>query len=479
MAASFPVQSPEWWRDRLWKELTGRHRQFDLWGAYYDGAPPLPWVPEGAADDFRQLLPMARSNYMGLVVDATAERMEVQGFRLSTDPDDAPASPADLAAADQRPDPEATDDEAWRLWQANDLDEEFDAGNLDSIKYGRSFLLVAPNDDDPQTPLITFESPYQAIVAYQPGTRRRAAGLKLWTDDWTGQVMATLFLPDEVWKWQAPAKTAGMTGPPDWEPRQVDGEPWPAPNPLEVVPLVEMPNRSRRDPSSEIADLITIQDRINKTLFDRLMTQDTGAFPQTWGTGVDLGAEFRRGRLRMLAVEDESARFGQFDAAPLEPYGAMKREDVKDIASRSRTPAQYLLGELNNVNGQTLQAAESGLVSKVTQRMRPRSGTLETVLRLAFLAAGDTARARALSMETVWRNPMYRTEGELVDALVKMSTLGVPHEALWERWGATPEQIKAWRRQADSAAARIGVGDLASIIAGTGLDAGAGLPGQQ
>lgn len=475
MATQHAVESPEWWRDRLWKELTGRHRLFDVWDAYYSGDHPLPWLPEGARDEFRQLLSMTRSNYMGLVVDATAERMEVQGFRFSTDPNAAPASTADLATADDEPDPEATDDEAWRIWQANDLDEEFDAGNLDAVKFGRSFVLVAPNPDDQRTPLITFESPYQAIVACQPGTRRRAAGLKLWTDDWTGRIMATLFLPDEVWKWEAPAKAAGSSGPPAWEQRTVDGEPWPAPNPLGVVPLVEMPNRSRRDPTSEISDLIVIQDRINKTIADRLITQDVGAFPQKWGTGIDLEAEFRPGRLRLWAVEDEGAKFGQFDAAPLDPYSAAKREDVKDIASRSRTPAQYLLGELNNVNGQTLQAAESGLVSKVTQRMRPRSGALETVMRLAFLAAEDTARANAVTAETVWKNPMYRTEGELVDALVKMKTLGVPDEALQQRWGASPQEIKRWRKLNGQAAARVGLGDLASLVGGTGLDAGSGL----
>jgi hypothetical protein len=47
-------------------------------------------------------------------------------------------------------------------------------------------------------------------------------------------------------------------------------------------------------------------------------------------------------------------RFGQFTAADLAGYIDGKREDVKDIASRTRTPAQYLLGEMNNVNGETL-----------------------------------------------------------------------------------------------------------------------------
>jgi hypothetical protein len=95
-----------------------------------------------------------------------------------------------------------------------------------------------------------------------------------------------------------------------------------------------------------------------------------------------------------------------------------KREDVKDIASRSRTPAQYLLGEMSNVNGETLKASESGLISKVKQRMRPFGEALEETMRIARRAAGlpDATDDR---METIWTNPQYRTEGELTDAVIK------------------------------------------------------------
>jgi hypothetical protein len=53
----------------------------------------------------------------------------------------------------------------------------------------------------------------------------------------------------------------------------------------------------------------------------------------------------------MVTTEVAETRFGQFEAAPLDPYSTAKREDVKDIASRTRTPAQYLLGEMANVSG--------------------------------------------------------------------------------------------------------------------------------
>jgi hypothetical protein len=137
-----------------------------------------------------------------------------------------------------------------------------------------------------------------------------------------------------------------------------------------------------------------------------------------------------------------------------------KREDVKDIASRTRTPSQYLLGEIVNTSGDALKAAESGLVAKVKQRARPMGEAFEEVMRLAFAAVGDGARAASSSAQTIWANPEFRTEGELVDALTKMATLGVPEEALWERWGATPQEIARWRgmRSAEALTAGVALG---------------------
>lgn len=45
---------------------------------------------------------------------------------------------------------------------------------------------------------------------------------------------------------------------------------------------------------------------------------------------------------------------------------------------------------------------------------------------------------------------------------MKMSTLGVPREVLWERWGATPQEIERWRRLNEDALTRAMDGDLAA-----------------
>ena len=45
----------------------------------------------------------------------------------------------------------------------------------------------------------------------------------------------------------------------------------------------------------------------------------------------------------------------------------------------------------------------------------------------------------------IWHDFETRSEGQRVDALVKMATLGVPTEVLWQKWGATQQEIDRWR----------------------------------
>lgn len=447
--------TPMWWLKRLYDRLTKQRSTFELYDAYYRGEPPrLPWLPEQAQQEFYRLLALTKSNYMGLVVDSMVERMQVTGFRVGDSP--------------------AADKPTWDIWQANGMDSGSDQVLLESAIGGQSFMLVAPNPAQADRPLIYAEHPTQATVEYEPGTGRRvrAAGLKVWADDWTGGLLATVYRPDGLYKFKASKPAGGQVAKPRWERREVRGEAWPAPNPLGVVPLVEIANNPRMlgGGVSEIADVVPIQDRIGKTIADRLMTQDYGAFPQKWAIGYpDEDAQGNKnridvGRNRVVTSEMAETRFGQWTSAPLDPYSTAKREDVKDIASRTRTPAQYLLGEMSNVNGETLKASESGLVSKVRQRHRTAGEDLEEVARLARKAAGLSGDD--VAMETIWRNPEFRTEGELVDALVKMDTIGVPREALWERWGASPQEIERWKQMAAEEAERDPIGALARGQAG-------------
>lgn len=474
----YRVGEPLWWVNQLYQVLQDRRPEINMYDDYYRGQFPLPWLAPQAADDFRRILKMSRANYTGLVIDAQCERMAIEGFYVSSN---------DTMDIDTTTDePLAADQEMQRIWQANNLDTYFDQGLLEAAITGMSYMMVEPNDADPSTPHVFIEHSSQIAMAFKAGTNRREAlaALKVWVDEWTGQIFATLMLEDNIFKFKSSGKEIPMQmqrAPNDftnqllpiWTIREVAEETFGGPNRLGYIPIFELPNNPRllSGGQSELYDLIDIQDRIVKTIADRLMTQDYGAFPQKWASGwpVDDGngnptPEIAIGRDRMITTDVPETRFGQFDAAQIQGYLLAKADDVTDMASRSRTPAQYLLGSMNNVNGDTLKASESGLVAKVRQRMRGHNDPVERCqMRVRELAGLPTGPR--VGIEVLWRNPEFRTEGELVDALLKMADIGVPEEALWSRWGATPAEIIRWKAMLEDKMKRAAAGDATVILA--------------
>jgi hypothetical protein len=136
------------------------------------------------------------------------------------------------------------------LWQANNLDSDSDTAWLEALIGGCSYFLVAPNKDDERTPFIWVEHASQCVVEYEPGTNRRVrkAGLKVWDDDWTGEVHSTLYLMDNgklfLYKYRA-KKPVGDAPVAEWLPRPVADEKWPADGRMDRLPLVEVPNNPR------------------------------------------------------------------------------------------------------------------------------------------------------------------------------------------------------------------------------------------
>jgi hypothetical protein len=438
------VQSPEWWRDRLYEALCKRSEETKVFDDYYECEHPLPHLHERARAPFRRLLKMSRANYMELVVDALVGRLEVAGFQSDTDGE------ADKAA--------------WGLWQDNNLDGGSSLAFLEAAIRGNAYMLVSP--DKRLGFRITPEHPTQVITEEKPGEPgEMAAALKLWIDDWTATLCCTVYLPDRIYKFEAPEPKYGQGHQkPQWVRREVAGEEWGGKNVLGEVPFGELANRPRmlKPGASELRSVIGIQDRINKTIADRMMTQEFAAFPQKWVTGMEIPVDengqdiepFDVAVNKILIAEEDGAKFGQFAAADLSGYLKGKEADVHDIAAITSTPPHYLLGSMVNLSAEALKAAEAGLIHKIYQRRRFLEEGLERTMRLAGFASSQA--------RIVWKSPEWRTEGELVDALVKMATLGVPREVLWERWGATPQEIERWQQLSQEALDRVLPGDLAA-----------------
>jgi len=236
--------------------------------------------------------------------------------------------------------------------------------------------------------------------------------------------------------------------------------------PFTVNPLGEVPYRRMLTKpdltggfSSELDGLYPIQDRIIRTNFDRLMAQSFASFPRAWVTGIDVPRDPKTGQPRepfdaavdrLWTIENENARVGQLDAAELNGYLDANTADVQAMATQSRTPPHYLIAGMGQFpSGESVRATEYGLTRKVEARQQSYGDTWSDVLRLTGKAAGNNRLANDQGLNVVWSDVEARSEGEVVDALIKMGTLGVPWPSLWQRWGATPEEIEAWRAELD------------------------------
>lgn len=427
--------SPGWWLRTLNARLTARRSKFDLLDRYDTGEHPLPEGDERCREMFRLFQRKARSNYTGLVVESTLERMHITGFRTGGDSTT------------------AVDKEAWRIWQANHLDADSDLVHRSMLVMSHAYVIVGANSQDTATPIITPEDPRQVIVDVSPVDRRTVrAGLKTYTDDTVGGQVAVVYLPESIHYFVR--KGVG------WEILKD-----PVVNDLGEVPVVRFQNRPRLtvdrgnvvfdspgvvdEAMSEFAGIIDIQDRVNDTLLNRLVIAKIQAYRQRWAKGLatededgnPLDLPFVPGVDLLWAVEDGDVEFGSFEASDLAPMLKAVEADVRDLAAISRTPPHYLLGEIVNASGDALKAAETGLVAKVVERQRHASESWERVMALAGKYAGHGALQEA-DTETLWKDPESRTMAELADAAVKKMAAGVPWRQRMEDMGYSPPQIQ-------------------------------------
>jgi hypothetical protein len=429
--------------EELDKRLTERQTALQLFEDYYEGRQRLAFASTKFRNAFGSLFNSFADNWCQLIVDSSEERLNIDGFRMG-------------AAG------EGADQDAWRIWQANSLDLDSQLAHTDALVHGSAYVTVWAGED-PTIPSITVESARQCIVAYAPGSRRtRIAALKKWLDDDEYQY-ATLYLRDAIWKFRSQNKSTGLGGGQRTQWIARPGEEAPVPNPLGVVPVVELKNLPRvlGPGRSEIEQIIPLQDATNKLVMDMLVAAEFSAFKQRWVTGLEIPTDengnpiepFKAAVDRLWISENPDTKFGEFQQTDLGGYVRAIETMVQHAATLSRTPPHYfLLNGGQAPSGEAITSAEAGLVAKVQRKMRSFSEGWEEVMRLAFAVLGDQERATAYDAEVIWANPAYRSESALVDALLKLSTLGVPKEQLWADAGYTPQQIERFKVSSDVSA---------------------------
>ncbi|MEK9644212.1 MAG: phage portal protein [Alphaproteobacteria bacterium] len=435
---------PEDWLEKLTSAQESRRARLEQFDAYYRGDHPLAFATREFLEAFGGLFGAFSDNWCETVVNAVKERLHVTGFRFGEDSD--------------------ADTEAWDIWQRNALDLESNMAHLEALVFGVSYALVWPLDGLAR---VTVEHPYQVVTVPKAGDRRTvAAAMKRYRDD-DGTEVAWLYLPGEVRRYRSTDPEPNVlalervrAGHINWALDRDNDEDGPAvvDNPFgDVVPVVPLENRPRliAAPRSEIENVIPLQDAVNKEWADCMVASEYAADAQRWilGWEPEVDPESNQPvnppldrRKRFLTLnqnenDEHPVTIGQFTPGNLDNYVKVIETLVQHIASQTRTPPHYLNPGADRLSGESIEASESGLISKVIERQQTFGEGWERVMRLAFLAEGNEEKAALVSAETLWQPPILRSDAQRVDAALKLTQIGLPKTAVLEFLNYTPSQI--------------------------------------
>lgn len=418
---------------KLGAELDKRAKRHANVAQYDDGGCPIPQavIKARLTKAYKILMSMASAPWGSLVIDSVQDRLQVTGIRSGDD---------------------AVDDRLWGVWQDNAMDAESKLAHRSALLSGRAYGLVWTDDND-ENPEISLDDDTQMIVQYREGSRRRrVAALRRFVDD-DAVPYATLYRREGIYKFQGPKNSSGQAGT-QWERREVDGENWPLENPLDLVPVVEIPVNQRLAPGSfgyargEYQHCTGLIDRINLLTFLGLVVALWMGFPLRAVIGGkiirdDLGnpvAPFDVDADKLVQLEDPKIRLEQFEAADRKNLSVFAELD--QLAVITKTPRHYFPLEqgMSNLSAEAIRASEGGLHAKVPGHKDSLGEAWEEILRISGLCLKDEVELSSRA-ELQWAPHEFRSLAERADAASKLKDVLPPEMIAEYALAFTDEQI--------------------------------------
>lgn len=425
---------------------------------YYKGTQVLQQMGLAVPPNLRQF--ETALNWCRVYVDAISQRQRVKSFIL---PGEAEANEV-----------------LQENWTSNNLDSESTLLHKDVLIYGRGFVCVGTNDEDPDHPLVTVESPRELTALVDPKRRRISSALRLYggTSAAPEPTLATLYLPDSTTWFEK-----GEDGWTEWDRDD---------HMLGRVPIVMFLNRrltGNWTGETEMSDVIPHVDTAGRQLTNMQLAAETIAIPKRWVVGMSKG-DFVDGSGNQLDVwqsymgaiwasGNKDAKVGQFDGASLDNFHKTIEMLAGIVSSVTGLPLRYLgQNSVNPASEGAIQADESRLVVNVQDKNSTLGdgwawvqGIVERFKTGAWPAANQ--------IRTEWFDPGTPTFAQKADALTKLGG-GRPvlsREGTWDELGwSEPRKAKerAYFEAEDSDPYLQDLGEKAEVADARAITAGSG-----
>lgn len=453
MASSSDL-TPLQWLTRLGRELEARWSALDRWDRYYSGDHDLPVGPSQHAETFRRFQAKSRTNLCALPVESVVDRLRATGVTDGS--------------------PQGDNDETlFGWWQANRMDARQSTLYRFSLKHGESYLIVGRHPTLPR-PRWTIESARSVIVATDPAEPlARLAALRVWFDPVARRWFATVWVPGWRMVYRSvrehqPADVGAATSP-DWDAGSWERvNAYPSTSSIPVIPFTNGDEISGGQ--AEFASGIDVQDRLNLTMLNRLTSERYSAFRQRYAVNLDLEEDpvtgepvnpYKAGSTELWVAgtpetpTEREVKFGDFAQTDTTQMLRAVEADIKAFMAVTRTPIYYF-GDLTNVGADTINAIDSGHISKCRQRIATYSESFEE----AFGVSAELMRASVDldAAEMTWERPENWNPTQVADLISKRVGAKEPLTSVLADLGKSPQYIARVRVELAREAARSALG---------------------
>jgi hypothetical protein len=439
--------------ERLMRQWQSSQNDDELLLRYYLGRQRVEQLGMAIPPSMRRFLVI--TNWCRVVVDTIESRQQVRSLIL--------------------PGEETADPQMRSIWDASNMDAHVKMFNRDRMIYGRGFLSVGANEDDPSLPLVRVESPREMAALVDVRKERVEAAARFYgadEDRGISPTRVTLYMPNAT-VWLA-KDTDGR-----WVEQDRDD------HRLGAVPVVMHLNRRQSGSwlgESQMTDLIPLVDSAARSLTNLQFAQEAHGIPRMFMTGVTKGdfigedgkpiPMFEAYFDAIHTLTKENAKVGQLEAADLKNFETAMQVYRTEAAMVTGFPGRYFgLTTTNPPAEGAIRADESQLVESVDSQNTEVGVTLGWAGALAMrFATGEWVKGNRIKVD--WQDPATPTVAQREDALSKRRAAGVlSREGYWDELGWSEARKAKERAYLDAEAADP---VLTAIAGAAASDAGLG-----
>lgn len=410
--------------------------RYRLYRRYAAGDQDLAFATPKYAATFGTLFREFSYNRCARVIDALADRLQVERFTAEAD---------------------GASETAGDLWRRNRMDARAGEVHRGALRDGDAYVIVWPETgtalgEDAAFPQFWPQNAQQVRVRYddeQPGKITMAVKAWLITGN---RRRLNLYFPDRIEKYVTRGRSTTINAE-AMDRFLVAGETWPVRNEWGTVPVFHFANDADTGcyGSSELRDVVPLQDALNKVLTDLLLASELTAYPVKVLLGfdaenpsvIDSATRIETGRSKILVVPPgPSGEKPSIDEFTAENLGQLREvsEHFDTLISRvSAMPVHYLQMTGDFPSGRAMRTAEGPFIAKIEDRQTAYGNVWEDAMHLALQMAGV---ADPGMLTSVWKPAAPLSSEDTADLALQWAAIGIPLETIMrEVMGFDEEEI--------------------------------------